>query len=137
MDDGPALALREALVATLTADVVVSELVAGRVYDEPPQNVACPYVRIGNIDPRPQRDSCNGGWSVMVSVEAHSRPVAGRVEATRIAEAIVAALNENESAITLVGFTLEWMFLQTQTVSRQADGRSYAAVVAFEASLSA
>jgi len=136
MADGPALSLQAGLVAALKADSAVAALVGTRVYDEPPQGVTFPYIRIGNVDAEPFRDSCAKAWSIVFSIEGHSRPVSGRVEATRLAEAVVDALDEQETDLTVTGFNLEWLYWLTQAVTRNADGESYTAVIAFEASLS-
>lgn len=133
MADGPALALQKAVIAALRADAAVSALVAGRVYDEPPQGVEAPYVRIGNVDVSPLRMDGSTDETVTFSIEGHSRPVAGRVEATRIAEAVRGALEGQD--IVVPGFTTDWLHFITQAVSRDADGKSYVAVAAFEASL--
>lgn len=133
MADSYALALQRGVIAALKADAGVSALVGVRIYDEPPQGVTMPYIRIGNIEPRPLRTDCGAAADVVFGVEAHSRPVSGRVEATRIAEAVVAALDEQESAITVTGFTLVHLLWLTQTVGRDDDGESYLAIIAFEA----
>ena len=136
MADGPALALQAALVAALRANAGVSALVGARVYDEPPQGVVFPYVRVGSVDLRPLRMSgtCTDE-DVLFSIEVHSRPVAGRVEASRIAHAIRLALDD--AALVVAGFALEWCQFTTQAVTRAADGESYIATIAFEAALSA
>ncbi len=135
MADGPGLALQKALVATLKADATLAALVGARVYDEPPQPVTRPFVRIGNVDVRPERAAAVTAWAVTFSVEGHSRPKQGRVEATRIAEAIVAALDGQHGSITVAGFTFSWCDFAAQTVIRDSDGKSYAANIAFEAML--
>jgi len=137
MADGPGLALQKALIAVLRANAGVSALVGARVYDEPPQAVTFPFVRLGNIDLSPERLSCVDDHSIAFSVEAHSRPTSGRVEAARIADAIRAALNDQEAAITaaMTGYSADWCTYTTQTATRAADGESYVAIVAFEAAL--
>lgn len=136
MADGPALALQKALVTALRADPGVSALVGARVYDEPPQDVMFPYLRVGNIDLRPLRMSgtCTDE-DILFSVEAHSRPVSGRVEASRIAHAVRVALDD--AALSVSGFKLDWCQFTTQAVVRAADGKSYIATIAFSAALSA
>lgn len=133
MADGPALALQAALVARLKADAGVAALVGARVHDEPPQDVVLPFVRIGDIEVAPLRMDCHTDWTLTFGIEVHSRPVAGRVEATRIAEAVVTAVDG--AALSIVGFTCDWCWFVTQVVSRQADGKSYLARVVFEAAL--
>lgn len=132
MANGYALALQVGLVAALKSDAGVSALISGRVYDEPPQSAVFPYIRLGGIEPRPLRTDAKSAARVAFSIEVHSRPNAGRVEATRAAEAVVAALNEREGALTVTGFDvvrLQWM---TTTTGRDVDGQSYLALVAFE-----
>jgi hypothetical protein len=135
MADGPALALQAALVARLRADAGVSALVAARVYDEPPDGAALPLVRVGTLDVAPERmDGCTDE-AIIFSIEAHSRPIAGRVEASRIAHAIRVALDE--VSLTVAGYNLDWCQFLTQAGSRGSDGKTYIATVAFQAALSA
>jgi len=133
MADGYALALQKGVVSALKANAVVSGLVGPRVYDEPPQTPVFPYIRFGNIEPRPLRTDCGSAASVAFGIEAHSRPTSGRVEATQIAEAVVAALDEQESSLVVSGFNLVSLQWLTQTIGRENDGESYLAIVAFEA----
>lgn len=133
MADPAALALQKAVVARLLASPGVSALVAGRVHDEPPQGVAFPYVRIGQTDQRALRMDCHTDDDVLFSVECHSRPDAGRVEAMRIAQAVREALDD--APLTVAGHVLDWMDYTALSVTRAPDGRSYVAVVAFAAAL--
>lgn len=130
----PALALQDALIVRLRSAPGVTGLVGQRVYDEPPQAVTFPYVRLGNIEVRPAECS---GRGVTFSIEAHSRPEAGRVEATRIAAEVVDALHQNEAAMVVSGFDLSWLEFVVQTVIRGTDGRTYQANIAFDAMLDA
>ncbi|KAB6716269.1 DUF3168 domain-containing protein [Roseobacter sp. TSBP12] len=133
MADDSALALQSALVGWLKADTGVSALVSGRIYDEPPQDVVFPYVRIGNIDLSADRIGCFTDDDIKFSIECHSRPVNGRVEATRISAAVRTSLDD--AALILPGFSVDWCDYLTQAVIRAADGKSYIATVAFEASI--
>lgn len=135
MTDGPARVLQTALIAALRADAGVAALVAARVYDEPPQGVVFPYLRLGTLDLRPLRlsGSCIDE-DIVFSIEAHSRPVAGRVEAARMAHAVRMALDGATPA--LVGYRVDWIDFRTQAVSRAQDGKSYIATIAFAAALS-
>lgn len=137
MADSYALALQKGVVAALKADAGVSALVGTRVYDEPPQDPVRPYIRIGNIEPRPLRTACGQASQTVFSLECYSRPFAGRVECTKVAEAAVEALDEQHAAITVDGFNLVYLFWVTQTVGRDTDGESYTGIVAFEALLDA
>jgi len=132
MADGYALALQKALVAALKADSDVAALVGARVYDQPPQKAVRPFVRIGGIEPRPLRSDCGTAATVTFGIEAHSRPTkSGRVEATKCAEAIVAAIDG--AALTVTGFTLVQLHWITQTVAQDADGEGYTAITAYSA----
>lgn len=136
MADGPALALQARLVAVLKANAGVAALVGARVYDEPPDSVTFPYVRVGTIDLAILRLSGEcADEDIVFSIEAHSRPVAGRVEASRIAHAVRLALDD--AALAVPGYTVEWCDFTTQAVTRAPDGRSYIATIAFNAALSA
>ncbi len=135
--DGPALALHKGLIARLKAVSTVTALVSARIYDEPPAAAVFPYIRLGNMDVRPFRTDGRVAWSITFSIEVHSRPIAGRVEATRIAEAVIAALDEQHDSLTTTGFTPAWVQFVTSTVSRAGDGESYVAVIAFDAVLDA
>ena len=136
MADGPALALQAAVIAALRTDPGVAALVGARVYDEPPQDGAFPYIRYGtdNLAPLRLSGECVDE-DIAFSVEVHSRPVAGRVEAKRIAHAVRAALDDQ--GLILPGFRLDWLNYTTQAISRASDGESYIATIAFEAALSA
>jgi hypothetical protein len=130
MARGYALALQAALIATLKADGGISALVGARIYDEPPQNAMRPYICIGGIEPRPLRSDCGRAATVTFGIEAHSRPItSGRGEATACAEAVVAALDQ--APLEVVGFTVVQMHWLTQSVTRDADGKSYTAIAAF------
>jgi hypothetical protein len=133
--DGPALALQAALVARLRADAAVAALVGARVHDEPPQAVALPYLRIKAVGLDPLRMDGHTDWRLTVALEAHSRPVAGRVEATKIAEAVVTCLDG--AALTVAGFACDWCWFVTQAAGPAADGRSHVATTVFDVALSA
>jgi hypothetical protein len=129
MADGYALALQKALVTRLKSYAGTSGLVGVRVYDEPPQKAQRPFIRIGGIVVTPLRSSCGDDATVTFGIEAHSRPNSGRVEATRCAEAVVAALDG--FALSVAGFTTVTMEFRTQTVGQDSDGKSYTAIIAF------
>ena len=134
MADGYATALQAGLIAALAADGAVAALVKGRVEGDPPDDAPLPYVRVGSIEPRPMRSTAGKGARVTFAIEAHTRRArGGRVEASRIAEAVADALNENEAAVPLGArrlVSLEWV---TTTVDRAPDGQTHVAVAAFEA----
>jgi hypothetical protein len=88
-----ALSLQGAIVAALKADPDVDALVAGRVYDRPPQDVVFPFVEVGDFQETDAGAGCmEDAAEVFVDVHAWSRSI-GKVEAHRLAGAIKAALH--------------------------------------------
>lgn len=135
MADGFALAMQKGLRAALAANAGVSAIVSSRIYDEPPQNVVFPYLRMVDIDPTAFDTDTTEGAEISISVEAYSRSASGRVEAAQTAEAVRAALHRQETSVTVTGFTLVELIFQTFNVTRDADGRGYTAVIVFQATL--
>ena len=135
MADGFSLALQKGLRAALVANSGVTDLVSTRVYDEPPQDVVFPYLRFGEITPVAFDTDTLEGSLVSVSLEANSRSASGRVEAAQIVEAVKAALHRQETSVTVTGFTLVELIFQTFSVTRDAEGRGYTAVIALQAML--
>ena len=137
MADDFALALQKGLRAALAADAGVSAIVSTRIYDEPPQDVTFPYARFGGITPAAFDTDGTEGSLVTIGIEAHSRSASGRVEAVQIVEAIKNALHRNETAVTVSGFSLIELIFQTYSVTRDAEGRGYTAVISLQAMLGA
>lgn len=138
MADGPSLALQRALVQHLAGTPAVSALVAGRVYDEPPQAVVFPYLTLGAFDLSPQRLSgCGPDWEVRFGLQAWSRAPSGRVQAQRILEAAIDALDQRSGGIGITGWRIDWLHLLTSVVVRDGDLITHAGTAAFEAALSA
>lgn len=137
MADGFLLALQKGIRATLVADAGVSALVSTRIYDEPPQNVTFPYMRLGNIQPIALDTDTTEGATVSFSIECYSRSASGRVEAARMAEAVQAALHRNEAGVTVTGHNLVELIFENFSVTRDTEGRGYTAIVALQAMLEA
>ena len=135
MADGFALAIQKGLRAALAADADITALVAGRIYDEPPQPASFPYVRFGNINPNAFDTDTVLGALVDISIEAHSRSASGRVEATQIAEAVRAALHRQEASVIVAGHTLVELIFEAISVTRDSEGRGYTAVILLQAML--
>jgi len=135
MADGYALATQKGLLAALKSASSVTDLVSTRIYDEPPQDVVYPYLRFNTIQPSAFDTDTAQGSLVDISLEAHSRSASGRVEATRIVEAVKDALHRQESAVTVTGYTLVELIFDTISVTRDGDGRGYTAVIALQAML--
>lgn len=135
MADDYELALQVAVRAVLAADLPLSGLIAGRIYDEPPDDVEFPYVRFGDFEPQPFDTGDTEGAEIIFGLEIYSRPEAGRVEATQIAGACRRALHRKQDTIAVAGFHLLELLWLTQTVGRKPDGKTYQGTLAFKATL--
>jgi hypothetical protein len=135
MADGFLLSLQKGLRAALAADTDVTAIVSSRIYDEPPQNVSFPYLRFGDITPAAFDTDTIEGALVTVSIEGHSRSPSGRVEAAQMVEAVKAALHRQELSVTVQGHTLVELIFETFSVTRDAEGRGYTAVIVLQAML--
>lgn len=133
MPDSYALELQKAIYGVLQADATLTSFVGARVYDEPTEGGAYPFVRMGTFDLRPVRTDGKAAAEATFGIEVYSRPASGRVECTRICEAVVAALDEQ--ALSVTGFETVYIYWITQTVDRESDGQSYTGIVAFRALL--
>jgi len=96
--DGYALSLQKAVRAALLADADLASLISTRLYDEPPENVTYPYARFGSIVADTDDTDGSLGSVLSFTIEAYSR-VTGRVEASRIVEAVRAALHRQEGTL--------------------------------------
>lgn len=125
------VALRAAVHDALTADAALAAVLGGpKVYDEPPRNAAFPYVTLGEA--RVADFSAGGEPSEehQMTLHAWSRQ-GGHNEAHVIAGALLQALDDAPLALTdhhLVNFRFT-----TADVRREADGRTYHALVRFRA----
>jgi uncharacterized protein DUF3168 len=135
--DGYLTGVQAALRTALVADAGMAALVADRIVDEPRENVIFPYIRFGGI--APVNDDTDGalGAIVTVGLETHSRPVAGKIEAARICEAINTALHRRPEVVTVAGYTVVDVEVLTWTVTRASDGATYVGTLALEVHLDA
>lgn len=137
MSDGFALAFQKGVRAALVANSEVTNLVSTRVYDEPPQNVTFPYLRFVEVDPEAFDTDGTLGATIDLTLQAHSRSAAGRVEALRVAEAVKDALHRQETSITATNFNVIEVRFVSYFAEREADGRGHTAFITFEAILEA
>jgi uncharacterized protein DUF3168 len=135
--DGYVTAVMAGLRAALIADAGVAALVGDRVVDEPRADITLPYVRFGLITPVADDTDGTLGAAVTVGLEAHSRPTAGRVEAARICEAMQVALHRQIGAVSVAGYTVVEIEVQTWSIARQPDGASYLGTLSLEMRLDA
>ena len=111
-------------------DAGLGGLVAQRVYDEPPQNRAFPYVELGTIQTLPDRADCVEGSESFLTLHAWSRGV-GMVETRRVIGAVRDALQDAELA--LEGHRLNLLEFQDARTLDDPDGLTKHGVLTFRA----
>lgn len=125
------VALRAAVHAALRSDSGFAAVLGGsRVYDEPPRNVAFPYVTLGEA--RLSDLSGDGGTTQehQLTLHAWSRQ-GGHREAHTIAGALLQALDD--APLPLGGHRLVNFRFSVADIRRERDGRTYHALVRFRA----
>src|ERR1700733_2370147 len=125
------VALRSAIHDALVADSGLAAALGGnRVYDEPPRNANFPYVTLGEA--RIVDAACDDGPTQehQLTLHAWSRQ-GGHKEAHVIAGALLAALDD--APLTLDDHRLVNMRFAIADIRREADGRTYHALVRFRA----
>jgi hypothetical protein len=124
-------ALRAAIHDALTQDGALSALLGGpKVYDEPPQAAAFPYVTLGEARVSDFSAGDELGEEHQLTLHAFSRQ-GGRREAHLIAGALLQALDD--APLELDGHRLVNLRFAVADVRREADGRTYHALVRFRA----
>lgn len=127
----PSLELQRVIVATLKADPAVNALIAGRIYDRVPSPETFPYVVVGDDQVSQAHAQClEGSTEVFSSLHAWSRAV-GKVEAKKIAGAIVTALNG--APLVLTGFRCVSIEHDTTRHLGDPDGITSHSVIEFHA----
>jgi len=131
MPTAASAALRAAVHDTLTTNAgVISVLGGPRIYDEPPGAPTFPYVTIGETR---IGDFSTGGEPAQehqLTLHAWSRQ-GGHREAHIIAGALLQALDD--APLALAGHHLVNFRFAIADVRREADGRTYHALVRFRA----
>lgn len=126
-----AVALRAAIHHALVADTGLAAALGGhRVYDEVPRDAAFPYVTLG--DARINDVSGDGGSTQehQMTLHAWSRQ-GGHKEAHVITGALLQALDD--APLDLDGHHLVNLRFAIADIRREADGRTYHAIVRFRA----
>ncbi len=95
--------LQQAVHAALVADATLSALVSGRIYDRPPQDVAFPYLTLGDTEVSPVGSGDTVASVHVLTIAVWSR-ANGRREAKEIMSALTAALND--ARLPLAGHVL-------------------------------
>jgi hypothetical protein len=130
MPSAPA-ALRAAIHDALIADTGLTAALGGhRIYDEPPRNAAFPYVTLGEA--RLSDASADDGPTQehLLTLHAWSRQ-GGHKEAHVITGALLTALDD--APLVPDGHRLVNLRFSIADIRREADGRTYHALVRFRA----
>jgi len=126
-----AAALRAAIYDALTADAALGALLGGpKVYDEPPRSVTFPYVTVGEARVTDFSTGSEPGEEHQLTLHAWSRQ-GGHREAHLISGALLQALDD--APLALAEHHLVNLRFATADVRREADGRTYHALVRFRA----
>jgi hypothetical protein len=131
MPTSASAALRAAVHDALTADAALTSLLGGpKIYDEPPRSAAFPYVTLGETRIADYSTGTEAGEEHQLTLHAWSRQ-GGHKEAHLIAGALLSALDE--APLTLADNHLVNFRFAVADVRREADGRTYHALVRFRA----
>ncbi|MBM3529051.1 MAG: DUF3168 domain-containing protein [Alphaproteobacteria bacterium] len=124
-------ALRAAIHTALSGDGALAALLGGpKIYDEPPQAAAFPYVTLGEARVADFSAGDAPGEEHQLTLHAWSRQ-GGHREAHLIAGALLQALDD--APLELDGHRLVNLRFAVADVRREADGRTYHALVRFRA----
>jgi hypothetical protein len=124
-------ALRAAIHDALSTDGALNALLGGpKVYDEPPRAAAFPYVTLGEARVNDFSTGTEPGEEHQLTLHAWSRQD-GHREAHMISGALLQALDD--APLTLTDFRLVNLRFTVADVRREADGRTYHALVRFRA----
>jgi hypothetical protein len=124
-------ALRAAIHDALSADGALNALLGGpKIYDEPPQAAAFPYVTLGEARVTDFSTGSEPGEEHQITLHAWSRQ-GGHREAHLISGALLQALDD--APLSLANHRLVNLRFAVADVRREADGRTYHALVRFRA----
>ena len=125
------LAVRQALVARLRANVDVSALVAARIFDHAPEREGFPYVSVRTSNASEWDTSTDFGKIITIETNAYSRKE-GRKEAETVLHAIELAMRSWAPAV-LTDHRLINIRFEMGDVFREADGKTYFGYARFRA----
>jgi hypothetical protein len=124
-------ALRAAIHDALSSDGALSALLGGaKIYDEPPSAAAFPYVTLGEARVSDFSTGTEPGQEHQITLHAWSRQ-GGHREAHLISGALLQALDD--APLTLDEHRLVNLRFAVADVRREADGRTYHALIRFRA----
>jgi hypothetical protein len=125
------VALRAAIHDALIADASLVAVLGGpKIYDEPPRSAAFPYVTLGEARITDFSTGTEPGAEHQMTLHAWSRQ-GGHRQAHAIAGALLQALDD--APLTLTDHALVNLRFSVADVRREADGRTYHALVRFRA----
>ena len=131
MPTAASAALRAAVHDALAADAALNALLGGpKIYDEPPRAAVFPYVTLGETRVTDFSTGTEAGEEHQLTLHAWSRQ-GGHREAHLITGALLQALDDADLALT--DHTLINFRFAVADVRREADGRTYHALVRFRA----
>jgi hypothetical protein len=131
MPTAASAALRAAVHEALTNDAALASVLGGaKIYDEPPRETAFPYVTLGDMRIADFSAGNEPGLEHQLTLHAWSRQ-GGQREAHVIAGALLQVLDD--APLALDGHRLVNFRFATADVRREADGRTYHALVRFRA----
>ena len=131
MPTAASAALRAAVHDALSTDSALAALLGGaKVYDAPPRAAAFPYVTLGETRIADWSTGSDTGEEHQLTLHAWSRQ-GGHAQAHMIAGALLQALDD--APLTLTDHRLVNFRFAVADVRREADGRTYHALVRFRA----
>jgi hypothetical protein len=131
MPTAASTALRAAIHHALAADAPLVGILGGaKVYDEPPRAAAFPYVTLGEARIADFSAGAERSEEHQLTLHAWSRQ-GGHKEAHEIAGALLQALDD--APLPLSDHTLVNLRFSVADIRREADGRTYHALVRFRA----
>lgn len=131
MPTAASAALRAAVHDALIADAALVSMLGGpKIYDEPPRSAAFPYVTLGEARITDFSSGGEPGEEHQLTLHAWSRQ-GGTRESHLIAGALLQALDD--AALALTDHHLVNLRFSVADIRREADGRTYHALVRFRA----
>ena len=123
-------ALQQAIFATLVSDTDVADAVGDRIFDAVPRGAQYPYIVIGDDKESDWSTATEPGAAHALTIHIWSR-AAGRRETRLAAEAVIAALNGAELALTGQRL-IDLRWLESES-TRESDGETVHAQLRFKA----
>jgi len=125
------VALRAAIHQALVADTALAAALGGhRIYDAPPREAEFPYVTLGDVRISDASGDDAPLLEHQLTLHAWSRQ-GGHKQAHLITGALLAALDD--APLSPVGHRLVQLRFAIADIRREADGRTYHALVRFRA----